>query len=404
MSCKKKDNSVSFNHDDEAHIEDEDDYMSDKLLNQIGDTRPGLVFNRETARKYDLEKKIDLKNRQNRQLSVKELEELKRNEALKTSALKTDNKGFNLMLKMGYKKGESLGKNNKTEEEKSGLIEPIPIEIKTDREGLGQSSERKQKLEEIKKLRENLGAKKRAQEKDFEKSYLMFKRGKFNLRKVRYNLHKCQRICYQLDSAKGIKNPEVSWYWPANITEALRQQREKFEPKIESKKEIIEEAIYTETELSEDLSKTSDYKETILIRPERGRVDLKQVYDERLKSFLETNELVDSKKIENTNNEDETEEESDYFVDNDYNEQVRLEKTRNEGEELSDIDEDEKNEIEENNEELMFKKIDSICLYLREKYFYCVWCATTFSNEQDMSQNCPGLSEKDHEEDEQENE
>lgn len=48
----------------------------------------------------------------------------------------------------------------------------------------------------------------------------------------------------------------------------------------------------------------------------------------------------------------------------------------------------------------MAKKIDSICLYLREKYFYCVWCASTFNDEQDILENCPGLSEKDHEDEE----
>ena len=161
------------------------------------------MFNRGTARKNELEKKVDIKNKQNRQLPRQELEELKRKEGLETSALKPDNVGFNLMLKMGYKTGETLGKTNKIEgdETKKSYLEPIPIEIKPDREGLGQSSERKLKLQEIEKLRDNLKAKKREHEQVSEKSYLNFKRGKFNLRKLRYNLHKCQRICYQLDLA-----------------------------------------------------------------------------------------------------------------------------------------------------------------------------------------------------------
>lgn len=145
-----------------------------------------------------------MKNKQNRQLPVKELEELKRKEALETSSLKPDNKGFNLMVKMGYKSGETLGKSSSGSKLK--LLEPIPIEIKTDREGLGQSAVRKQKLDEIEKLREKIKAKKRHQEENTEQSYIKYKRTKFNLRKLRYNLHKCQRICYQLDSLKVFYN------------------------------------------------------------------------------------------------------------------------------------------------------------------------------------------------------
>lgn len=159
-----------------------------------------MVFNRETARRYEIEKKAELKNKQNRQLPVKDLEELKRKEALEASSLKPENKGFNLMLKMGYKSGQALGKSSA--ESKDKLLEPIPIEIKTGREGLGQAALRKQNLEEIEKLRENLKANKRQLEQNTEQYYLKYKRGKFNLRKLRYNLHKCQRICYQLDSAK----------------------------------------------------------------------------------------------------------------------------------------------------------------------------------------------------------
>ncbi len=37
-------------------------------------------------------------------------------------------------------------------------------------------------------------------------------------------------------------------------------------------------------------------------------------------------------------------------------------------------------------------------MYLREKYLYCVWCASKYDDESDLINNCPGLTEKDHEE------
>ena len=49
----------------------------------------------------------------------------------KVKSIDSSNKGFAMLAKMGYKAGESLGKSN------SGRIEPIPIEVKNDRGGLG---------------------------------------------------------------------------------------------------------------------------------------------------------------------------------------------------------------------------------------------------------------------------
>ena len=38
-----------------------------------------------------------------------------------------------MLAKMGYKAGDSLGKSN------SGIVEPIPVEVKIDRGGLGET-------------------------------------------------------------------------------------------------------------------------------------------------------------------------------------------------------------------------------------------------------------------------
>ena len=57
-------------------------------------------------------------------------------ERLKEGLKKTidsNNKGFQMLAKMGYKSGESLGKSN------SGIVDPIPIVVKTNRKGLGKS-------------------------------------------------------------------------------------------------------------------------------------------------------------------------------------------------------------------------------------------------------------------------
>lgn len=42
---------------------------------------------------------------------------------------------------------------------------------------------------------------------------------------------------------------------------------------------------------------------------------------------------------------------------------------------------------------------DRLCrvvAYLRQKYFYCFWCGTQYSDEQDLTANCPGEDEDAH--------
>ena len=171
------------------------------------DTRPGLVWNRTTQRKYDLEKKHAEESERHKksQMPVRELEAAKRNEALKTSSMSTSNKGFALMLKMGYKSGEALGKSNEDDEDndagpsstKRAHIEPIPIVLKTDRIGLGDSSEKERRREEVARMRAKI-------HENTQESYLSMKRSNFQLRKLIHNLHKCQRICFQLDSTQHV--------------------------------------------------------------------------------------------------------------------------------------------------------------------------------------------------------
>lgn len=163
------------------------------------DTRPGLVFNRATARKYELEKRHE---QSSKPCSKHELETKRRDESLKTSALREDNKGFSLMLKMGYKKGEALGKTTSEEggdepEVKKRLIEPIPIVLKSDRVGLGRASESRQRVDEIRRAREHFEQQTRA-------SYLDKKRSNFHLRHAVHSLHKCQRVCFHLDTSRNV--------------------------------------------------------------------------------------------------------------------------------------------------------------------------------------------------------
>lgn len=159
------------------------------------DTRPGLVHSRARARIHALEKKHE----ETRPLPTHELEARRRDEALSRSHLEPANVGFALMLKMGYRSGAPLGKSDESSALACGsqrLVEPIPITMRSNRRGLGDGATKQP--QSAKRLKQSEG------EADGEQAYLDMKRSSFRLRQLIHSLHKCQRICFQLDSTKSV--------------------------------------------------------------------------------------------------------------------------------------------------------------------------------------------------------
>ena len=104
-----------------------------------------------TQRDHELQKKkaeCDVLRKTKK--SKAELESEKREEGLQKS-LDSSNKGFALLAKMGYKAGDSLGKSSG--KSNTGIVEPIGIEVKNNRGGLGRETAKKQIKETKAKLR-----------------------------------------------------------------------------------------------------------------------------------------------------------------------------------------------------------------------------------------------------------
>lgn len=80
-----------------------------------------------------------------------EIEKEMRDQGL-SKALGDDNKGFAMLAKMGYKAGQSIGKASS-----QGIVEPIGIQLKGDRGGLGREEALRQlqesRLELVRKRR-----------------------------------------------------------------------------------------------------------------------------------------------------------------------------------------------------------------------------------------------------------
>ncbi|XP_044265718.1 G patch domain-containing protein 11 [Tribolium madens] len=203
----------------------EDDYMSDKLLMKCdADVRPGLVFNRTTKRKYELEKKkqeLLAKKPKN----SKEREEELRQQGLNT-AISNDNKGFKLLEKMGFKQGQGLGKSQ------SGITEPIKIEFKSGKSGVGLENHFKEKVTKKKLYKEETLEKKM----DAFHTNIKNKQAQKLLCK---DFVKAQRACEDLDLRKNTVEPIQEFYWTRETIKKKRsvedeEEEEQFNEEFDS--------------------------------------------------------------------------------------------------------------------------------------------------------------------------
>ncbi|XP_037540853.1 G patch domain-containing protein 11 [Nematolebias whitei] len=187
--------------------DEEEDYMSDAFLNKIQDVKPGVNMVRRVKAAIKREEKHKEKNIQNRQKTFKEQEKESREAALQTS-ISNDNKGFALLQKMGYKVGQGLGR------EGAGRVDPIPLNVKANREGFGMEELKKRKAEEdLNRHRQKVRASQQNEAKSLE-DFRSRVRTEREERKIDADLRRSQRSCEQLDNQKGITVPREPWYWP----------------------------------------------------------------------------------------------------------------------------------------------------------------------------------------------
>lgn len=111
--------------------------------------------------------------------------------------------GFEMLMKMGYKPGQGIGKTQ------SGMTEPISVEVKGDRQGLGKTLKKKNKHGNTNAKLDNIDT------RDF-RSRLAQEKAE-QLQKV--DLYKSQKVCQELDTKENIEKPEELWFWPESKEE-----------------------------------------------------------------------------------------------------------------------------------------------------------------------------------------
>ncbi|KAF0880510.1 GPT11 protein, partial [Crocuta crocuta] len=172
------------------------------------DIRPGLPMLRQIREARRKEEKQQEANLKNRQKSLKEEEQERRDIGLK-NALGCENKGFALLQKMGYKSGQALGKSGNVKSVGSSA----EFAVRTGKSGIGHETLLKRKAEEkLESYRRKIHMKTQAEEKAAEQFRLRLKHKQDEV-KLEGDLRRSQRACQQLDTQKASLLPMEAWYW-----------------------------------------------------------------------------------------------------------------------------------------------------------------------------------------------
>ena len=185
--------------------DDDDDFMSDDILKQCeaaatktaksGGALPKLA-SQSTVRKISIQKRHESDIAKRKQESEKLNPQTQLQKGL-TTALPSDNVGFKLLSKMGFKPGSGVGKSA------SGRAEPIPLEFRQGRSGLGLEEVKKKIESEREAARQKLIDRYRGVEVDreqIEKQFTEAQRQKKMEHQVRRDLTSSRKACFDLDS------------------------------------------------------------------------------------------------------------------------------------------------------------------------------------------------------------
>ncbi|KAI5894068.1 uncharacterized protein SCHCODRAFT_02700622 [Schizophyllum commune H4-8] len=362
--------------------DEEDDYLSDKFLLAASAPEKPQTY---SQRRKEAEKRAHERNVQNRKKSRRQLEQQAREEGLSKSLFEraaeearaveearaeeeqgkateegnapAGNKALAMMMKMGFKPGQSLGRQEEEDEEKveeeqkaesstrtrspsasaattsRHLINPIAINEWSGKVGIGvkrrppspTSTEMIAKMAKMADETKHVDFRDRARQEYLE-------------RRAHGQLKGAQRTCYNLDEKDG-KKYNVLWLDP--------EDRDTFPPGLI---DALEQQTTFTMPLPRDPRRDDDIE---------GRLR-RQMHKDRLRPLKAEDE--------------------------------------DEGKAAA-VPEFEQSTLEEACQFLRLPAADRLYLvlsYLRDRYSYCLFCGTQYDDEEDMAKNCPGPSEDDH--------
>lgn len=270
-----------------------------------------------------------------------------REKALSTSMLEDPkskkSKGLAMMAKMGFA-GGGLGKKQE-DGESSGRTEPIKVDVKGDRGGIGMDSEKKRKVREAADER---GVKAVKMDPDEYRERVRREREEGKLEKQYFA---AQRMAERLDDEKMASSTD-----DAKITDDESQSSKSKQQPMSSR------PLQSIPVLYRSLMRHRAEQE----RDRRMRHDLEQSLSS-LPTYEDDDEEEDDKKA--------------------------LGKTQIVYNHIQDLDEEDE-ELDEFDALEIAERLRRLLEYLREQHWYCFWCKAAFPDAE--MDGCPGLAEEDH--------
>lgn len=218
--------------------DEEEDYMSDAFLAKLQDVTPSLIKNNSVKRQNEIEMKKKEQIR-NRNKPIHEVQKEKLKEGL-NKAITSDNKGFAMLSRMGFKPGTSLGKASS---QSSAITEPIKININSDgRSGLGtQTAVRENRERQLNNLKRKMKASDMTPEE-----YRKQMREASDKKQEVWDLHKLQKTCRILDLEHSVKFPIHPWFWPKDWSKKNEESSEDDDDEESEKRPELADAVKLE--------------------------------------------------------------------------------------------------------------------------------------------------------------
>jgi hypothetical protein len=326
----------------------------------------------------------------------------RRDEALAKSTLDPSNKGFQMMAKLGFKPGESLGKrdhsgpssatttttedgSDSTHRPAPARSEPLNLIFKEGRGGIGLDSEKKRKIREeaaeaTKKIKQGEG------------DYRDRVREERETRRAEAHVRAAQKVAERLDAEAENENAEAEPQAEAGA-KGESESRANDTSKTRSKAGDVIDSDEDDTpdeSRKANPPKTKHYKPTAQLnilyrglvreREERERsIQARHVLQTSLpSSFFPRAKLPGY---------------TDVTLDNDDQQALgtREAYTAIVEQEL----EEEDPELDAFNAIEPVERLRMLVVYLRDTYRYCFWCKHRYETDDEL-EGCPGLTEEDH--------
>ena len=317
--------------------DEEDDYltMSFDDPSTTSGKKGSLVEQRKRK-----QREAEIRGRPKSKAEVAAEEVAKREAALATSTLDTSNKGYKMMAALGYKAGSTLGTGKAT----NALLEPVGLEMKEGRSGIGADNEKKRKFRE--EVERKAGEEKRVKvdEGDFRERNRLER----ELKRQEGQMIGAQKVCERLEEEEQLVGD--------GVLEGGGDGSEKV-PQKKNRQPLRKVNV-----LWRGLVKHRELKE----RERRMRYDLHQ-------SLTRTPTYDDP---------DEDKEDRMALGKKDMLEEVDL-----------DVDGDDE-ELDTFEALDPAEKLARLVDYLRERWIYCFWCKYQYPDKE--MEGCPGKTEEDH--------